>query len=251
MAEKFGCRETPVVASVGGPGTVLRRVSLPSMTPVELRSALSFEAEKYIPFKLDEVFFDFAVLGDRPGGQMEVFLGAARKELVNDLVEILSACGTPLAVDLETAALANAWEAAPAAAGEGVTCLLHVGNRGTVLDFIRGSQLEFAREIPVGGSAFKDAGGASPPPSWEEWLTQCRASFDFFEDQSGRRVERLALSGGGARLPGFKEWVQEASGLLVQVWDPLSGVPGSELAGEQGREALVIAMGLALRGLRG
>ena len=242
LAQKLGCPEVPLVAAVGGPGTVLRRVSFPKMTSSELKAALTFEAEKHIPFKLDEVFFDFSIQGDRGSGQMDVILAAARRELVQELVELLAPCGAPLAVDLEMAALANAWEAVPAAGGEGVTGLIHIGDRGTVLDFIRGSQLEFAREITLRPVL---------QPSWEEWLSQCRSSFEFYEDQFGRRVEQLVLSGGGACMAGFREWVQETSGLPVQAWDPLAGVPGSEQAGTaEARGALAVAVGSALRGFQ-
>ena len=79
LLEKLSYREVPLVASIGGAGTVLRRVSLPKMTPQELKSAFAFEAERYIPFKMEEVFFDFSILAERPGGQMDVLLAAARK----------------------------------------------------------------------------------------------------------------------------------------------------------------------------
>ena len=252
LLEKLGAPETPVVASVGGPGTVLRRASLPKMNSQELRAAFSFEAEKHIPFKLEEVFFDFCILKDRPDGQMEVLIAAARKELVSDLLGLFSSCGvTPLAVDLEMSALSNAWEEAPAEGAAAVEALLHLGDRGTVLDFIRDSQLEFAREINIGGTSIQpEAGGGLPldapepervkcPPSWEEWLAQCRASFDFYEDQFGRRVERLILSGKAARLNGFREWVQEASGLPTLLWTPFGQEP-----------SFAVATGLALRGVR-
>ena len=265
VLERLNYREVPLVASVGGPGTVLRRVSLPKMTPQELRSAFAFEAERYIPFKMDEVFFDFSILAERSGGQMDVLLAAARRELVNDLLELLAPCDvTPLAVDLEMVALTNAWIGS-SQAENGVTALLHIDGMGTVLDFIRDSQLEFAREISVGGSAFTQAVAAglhlevpeaerlkcrpegretevraAMQPAWEEWLSQCRVSFDFYEHQFGHRVERLVLSGGAARMSGFKDWIQqEASGLPTKVWDPMGNDP-----------SFAIAMGLALRGVQ-
>ena len=266
VLEKLSYRETSLVASVGGAGTILRRVSLPKMTPQELKSALSFEAERYIPFKMEEVFFDFSILGERPGGQMDVLLAASKKELVNDLLELLSSCEiTPLAMDLEMVALTNAWEGGSAPSEKGVTALVHIGSRGTVLDFIRDSQLEFAREINVGGAAFTQAVASAlsldPPeaerlksspegreaevraaltPAWGEWLSQCRVSFDFYEHQFGQRVERLVLSGGDARLPGFNDWVREAAGLPTTLWEPMGQDP-----------SFSIALGLALRGLVG
>ena len=259
VSEKLGCRESPTVAAVGGPGTVFRRVCLPKMSPKELRSALSFEAEKYIPFKLEEVFFDFFILEGGANGQMDVLLAAARKEVVNDLLKLLSACEvTPVAVDMEVVALANAWQGVAGARCKGVTGLLHLGSCGTILDIVRDSQLEFGREVPIGGTAFTKAGETRPAlqPVWEEWLGQCRTSFDFYENQSGQRLERLALSSGGARLAGFKEWVQEASGLQTEVWDPLAGIAGAEQvapaeAGPEVRAGFALAVGLALRGVKG
>lgn len=265
VLERLNYRDVPVVASVGGAGTLLRRVSLPKMTPQELRAAFAFEAERYIPFKMDEVFFDFSILAERPGGQMDVLLAAARRELVNDLLALLSACDvTPLAVDLEMVALTNAWEGASSQQPEsGVTALLHIDSLGTMLDFIRDSQLEFAREINVGGSAFTQAVAAglnlqvpeaeklkcrpegreqevraAMQPAWEEWLSQCRVSFDFYEHQFGHRVERLVLSGAAARMPKFNDWIRESSGLPAKLWEPMGQEP-----------SFTIAMGLALRGL--
>ena len=277
--ERLSPRDARVVTAVGGAGTVLRRVLFPKMSPHELKASLSFEAEKHIPFKPEEVFLDFSVLGDRPGGRMEVLLAAARRELVNDQISLLSAVGlTPQAIDLEVVALANAWEVSRPTAGDGVVALLHVGGRGTLLDFLLGGQLEFAREIPIGGNTFTQAiaealqldgpeaerikcdpdtrwAQVQPPlqASWEEWLNQCRASFDFYENQYGRRVERLLLSGGSARLTGFKEWVQEATGLPTEVWNPLSGVTSETdpQVVERAKIELGVALGLAVRGSAG
>jgi len=277
--EKVGARDLPLVASVGGTGTVLRLVTLPKMAPQELRTALSFEAEKYIPFRLEEVFFDCTILGDRPNGQMEVFLAAARRELVDDVLVLLAQEQVrPAAVDLDLVALANAWEGLGSAKGEEAAALIHVGHRGTLIDFFRGPRLQFAREIALGGGAFTRAvaeglhldaseaerlkcqpdgrageARAALQRAWDEWLAQCRVSFDFYENQYGRRVERLLLTGGSAALSGFREWVQEETGLATQVWDPLVGMErGPEADVPEGaRVALPVALGLAVRGAVG
>lgn len=273
---EIGAREVPLLASVGGTGTVLRRVSLPRMTVAELRTALSFEAEKYIPFRLEEVFFDCCILGERPNGQMEILLAAARKELVDDLQALLSGKGfTATAVDLDMVALANAWEALGSAQGEAVTALIHVGHRGTVVDFFSGSQLQFAREIALGGQFFTKALSeelrldaleaerlkCQPDArveevqralrhAWEEWLGQCRGSFDFYENQYGRRVDQLLLTGGSAALAGFKDWIQQGTGMPAEIWDPMAKLEcGPEVRVPEGaRAAYSVALGLALRG---
>ncbi len=261
-----------LAVAVGGPGTVVRTVVIPKMTPAELKAALNFEAEKYIPFQLAEVFLDSAILGDQPGGRMEIVLAAARKDLVHSRMELLGAVGiTPRGIDLESVALANAWEVSPVEGfGAGPVVLLHLGARGTILNFLSEKQLQFTREIPVGGQAFTQAVAeglgvdlkeaerlkcgpgdraeavrAALQPSWEKWLSQCRASFDFYENQFGKRVAHLVLSGGAARLAGFREWLQETMALPARLWNPLSGLAASAPPSET--EALVfgIAVGLA------
>ncbi len=264
-------RERLAVA-VGGPGTVVRTVVIPKMTPAELKAALNFEAEKYIPFRLDEVFLDSAILGDQPGGRMEIVLAAARKDLVHSRMGLLGAAGiTPRGIDLESVALANAWEVSPVeGCGADPAVLLHLGARGTILNFLSGKQLQFTREIPAGGQAFTQAVAeglgvdlkeaerlkcgsgdraeavrAALQPSWEEWLAQCRASFDFYENQFGRRVAHLVLSGGAARLAGFKEWLQAATGMPVHLWHPVSGLKGAAAVSESEALVLGVAVGVA------
>lgn len=254
--------KSPVIAAVGGPGTVLRSVVVPKMTPEELKTALMFEAEKYIPFKLNEVFIDSAILGDcpretgnpaisrgQPSGRMEITLGAARKELVQGLLEILTSAGVvPAAVDLEPVALTDAWEISRPAAGAEPVGLAHIGAQGTILSFFKEARLQFTREILLGGDSLaKEAAEGSK----EQWHSQCRASFDFYESQFGQKVTGLYLSGGFSGLEGLREWVQEATGLPTELWNPLSGLQTS-LSADQVRSvgpALAVAVGLGVRGV--
>ncbi|MBI3322659.1 MAG: type IV pilus assembly protein PilM [Candidatus Omnitrophica bacterium] len=270
-------RDAGVATAVSGPGTVVRAILFPKMTPQELRGSLAFEAEKHIPFKLEGVHLDFAILGEADNNQMEVLLGAARKEVVAEHLDLLSQAGvTPASVDLEMLALANSWEVSRPKENGGVVGLIHVGSRATLLDFLRGARLQFAREIPMGGAAFTQAVSeslkvdaaeaerlknrpearqqevrAALQPAWDDWLNRCRSSFDFFENQYGVRVERLVLSGGSAQIPGFKEWVQEASGLPTELWKAGAGLeaPGGAPLPEMEGVTYSVAVGLAAREL--
>lgn len=268
-------RDLNIVTAVGGTGAVLRRVLLPKMTPVELRGALRYEADKYIPFKTEEAYLDFAILGDRPGGRMEVVLAAARREIVQAHLDLLKEAQViPHAVDLETLALNNAWEVSHPIQESEVVVLIQVGARATILVFLVGSQFEFSREIPIGGEAFTQAVAgalkmdgsqaeqikcqpqtreeevrAALQPVWEKWFSQTRASFDFYEDQYGRRIEKLLLSGPSAHLSGFKEWLHAASEIPTELWDPVAGLGAAENSEnlESMKTSLGVAVGLAVR----
>lgn len=277
VLQSLGGKDLHVITAVGGTGTVLRSVLLPKMTPAELRGALAYEADKYIPFKPDEAHLDFAILGDRPGGRMEVVLAAARKELVNAHLELLrEAQISPHALDLETLALSNAWEISHPTQGSETAVLIQIGVRSTILVFLQGLQFAFSREILIGADAFTQAVAegltldalqaekikcepgpqadeveAALHPVWEKWLTQARASFDFYEDQYGRRVERIILSGPSAGLSGFREWVEATAGIPTENWNPVSGLSAGELSPEleSARLRLGVAVGLAIRGV--
>jgi len=274
---KLNAQEARVVAAVGGSGVVLRSIVLPKMAPQELRASLSFEAEKHIPFKMDQTFLDFSIVGARPDGRMEILLAAARKEVVEDRMALLQVAQvSPLAIDLEMVALANAWEMAGTdAQGDQVSVLIHVGARGTIFNFLKGKQVQFTRETGVGGDAFTQAVSeglhldsaqaetlkCAPgervqevrnalQPAWEEWLNQCRVSFDFYENQFGQEVSRLCLSGGSARLGSFVSWVGEETGLPTTAWNPLKGLTSEVDAAhiEQAGVSMGVALGLAVRG---
>ncbi len=298
---------TAIVTAVGGPGTVVRSVPMPKMSAQELKTALSFEAEKHIPFKLDEVFLDAPILSDLPNNRQEILLVAARKDLVNAHLELLtSAEAAAQVVDLEPVALANAWEVSRPEMGSHdseitsgaasdsrshdseitsgaasdsrsqAVGLVHIGGRGTILNFFSGIRLKFTREIPYGGESFTQALAealkmdvseaeklkcepgertqevrSAIQPSMEKWLTQCRASFDFYENQFGSRVERLVLSGGSAGLSGFQEWIQETAGLPTEIWNPTAGLKSDPHCPPVGSEGVTlgVALGCALRGV--
>lgn len=276
VLQEMDLRQTSLVTAVGGSGTVVRLTVLPRMTPQELRSAILFEADKYMPFKPEEVYLDAEVLGEAGPGRAEVLVAAARKDLVDEHLRMLSQAGlNPAAVDLETLALANALEIGAVRDRKGATAHAHVGAKGTIVNILQDGRLRFVREISLGGDSFSQAVAeglridaleaerlkcepagreaevaAVLRPAWEGWLAECKRSLDFYENQHGRPVEHLLLSGGSAVSESFRAWLQGSAGLNVEVWDPLQGLEAEAPPGIQ-PAVLGVAVGLAIRGAGG
>lgn len=275
--EPMDLRQAVLVTAVGGSGTVVRTAVFPRMTPPELRSAISFEADKYLPFKPEEVYLDAAVLGEAGPGRAEVLVVAARRDLIQERLETLSQAGlSPAVVDLEALALANAVGTdGGSAVSKGTMAHLQVGAKGTLINLLQDGRLRFVREIPLGGNSFTQAlseglridapeaerlkcdpaGRESEVagilrPAWEGWLAECKRSFDFYESQHGQQIGRLLISGGSALSEGFRSWLQESAGLPLAVWDPLQGLEAEVPPGIQ-PVTLGVAVGLALRGVAG
>ena len=106
-------RNKNVAAAVCGHSVIVKKVSLPVMTRDELDEQIRWEAEQYIPFDVNEVNLDFQILDSADDqGQMDVLLVAAKKDLIDDYVQVISEAGLiPVAIDVAAFAVENAFEA--------------------------------------------------------------------------------------------------------------------------------------------
>jgi type IV pilus assembly protein PilM len=173
-------RSKQVVTSVAGQSVVVRYVSMPRMSENELRQAVRLEADRYVPFELDDVVLDCQPLrrksgrGGEEGGEgsetMGVLLVACRNQPLDEQAKLVQSQGlTPIAIDVDVFALANAWElcgppddqiedAAPVegeakkkSADERAIALVDVGATRTAINVLAAGETCFSREIGIGG----------------------------------------------------------------------------------------------------
>ncbi len=113
-----------VVSSVSGRSVIVRYINTPAMAADELKEAMRYEADKYIPFEMDEVILDTVPLEEQVDeeGDMRVVIVAVKKDIINEHVRLLQDGGLyPHIVDVDCFALGNAFElAAPAGVPEEV-----------------------------------------------------------------------------------------------------------------------------------
>ncbi len=249
-AIQFSTLHAPVIATaVGGPGVVVRFTTFPAMSAAELRQAVPFEAEKQIPYPIADVVLDCQALAPPQGGRQDVVFVAAKNEVIEERTQLLREAGlAPQVIDVEPFALANAWElTAPSASA--VTALLVVEARRTLLDLVAGPRLRLTREFPTGTAG--DVHDVTPEVL-EHLVQQLRLSVDYFENQSGQALERIAVSGPALRWPGFLEALRGAAGQPVEPWDPVAAIPKAPSLSDAAWTAiapeLAVAVGLSLRG---
>src|SRR5690606_15500923 len=76
QSQRIKAKEAAV--SVSGHSVILRKINLPVMTREELDESIQWEAEQYIPFDINDVTIDVAILNEHNDqGQMDVLLVAA------------------------------------------------------------------------------------------------------------------------------------------------------------------------------
>jgi type IV pilus assembly protein PilM len=92
---------------------IVRNIDMPEMTEDELRGAIGFQAQDYIPIPVDEVVLDFQALGKRVAAdgsvRQEVLLVAAQKTMVDAFVSAVKQAGLKVSgIDVSSLALVRA-----------------------------------------------------------------------------------------------------------------------------------------------
>lgn len=276
---KFGSKRVNI--SVAGPLVLSRLIEMPQMSDEELKSAIRFEAEKSIPFSIDETTLDYQVISsDASARKVKLLFAAAKNDLVKISIDALMQCGfTVNSVDIDGIAITNAFlSGKPPADAQKCAALLNIGDSFSNFSVAYQGTPCILRDISIAGKDFTEEIGKNLSvsaaealsikhkfpdekkdilfevirPVLEKLVNDTRLSLGYFEDnfQKGA-ADAVYLSGGSCRLFGLKEFFSETLSMKVDFWDPLSSfnigqnIPAEALEGA--RHALAVAAGLAIR----
>jgi type IV pilus assembly protein PilM len=283
LFKSYNIKESNVAVSIGGYSVIVKKISVQTMDEEKLQETIHFEAEQYIPFDISDVNLDFQILGESESnpGQMDVFRVAARKEMVNDYINLVNLAGlNPCIVDVEAFALQNTFEANYDMQSEN-TALIDIGASKTSLNILKGNSSLFMRDVSLGCGqinqkimsliecSFEEAEqlkyGDKPDRLTQEdlkgivssvvtdWCTEIRRALDFFystypEDQ----IKRIILSGGGANIDEFRELLAAEASAEVESINPFKNVQidkknFDDAFIKQIAPQAAISMGLAMR----
>ncbi len=169
-------RNKYVVTSVANQAQINRIIQMPKMSLKELDEAIKWEAERYIPFPIDEVVLDYDVLDnpdDLPAdAQMEVMIAAAQHEVIARNVEVIKLAGLePVVIDVKPFAALRALRGS--LLGEHLTkgtlsggtltesgevgVVLEIGASNSTITLVRGDRVLMNRNINVSGDDFSVA----------------------------------------------------------------------------------------------
>ncbi len=145
--------------SISGYSVIVKRIHVPYITEKEIEDNLLIEAEKYVPFEIEDVYIDFSILPadkENPEGA-DIFLVAAKREIVDTYAGLLEAVGlTPAVIDVDAFALVNSFESAFGDVSEPAV-LVDIGANKTNLNIIRDGMPVFARDMAIGGEQLTEA----------------------------------------------------------------------------------------------
>lgn len=265
-----------------GSSTVIRYVNFLRMNKTELKQALKFEAQKHIPFSLNEVNLDAEILkNDLPENKMLVLIAAIKKELTQQRLKILENAGLRSNIlDIDSIALINAFNfnypKIDVPENKSI-CLLNIGASISNVNILDNRIPRLSRDIHSAGANFTkklmdifelDFKAAeelkiNPDPERankvkagvESVLTnlaaEIRTSFDYYESQNSSSVVKIFLSGGGSKISGLSEMLTVCLGIPVESWDAFKQIKISDKIDAQKLNSFSgqfnVAAGLALR----
>lgn len=281
--EGSGIKGSGVNVSVSGQEVICRYILMPLMKAEELKSALVFEAEKHIPFPINECVIDGAILKTGlPESKMLVLIAAVKKNVLAERIKLVEQSGLSVnSVDVDTVAVINAFQERFLAAQKDkmetkLYALLNIGASVSSFSVISEGIPRFSRRINVGGDDFTkkisaafsldfpgaeglklspgeklDAVMASVEPVVSGLANEIRLSLDYFESRSVTGVERIFLSGGGSSFARLDGNLKQVLDIEFAYWSPLEGLEFANDAArneaEKHRNKLDVAIGLALK----
>jgi type IV pilus assembly protein PilM len=276
----------PVNYAVPAQSVFARFVKLPALDAEKIDKIISFEAQQNVPFPIDQVVWDYQLVGGGMGEQIQVVIVAIKTDLLDEINNTVEETGLRTRiVGMASMALYNAF-CYNYTNLNGCSLLVDIGARTTNVLFIESGRI-FSRSLPIGSSAItaaiskefgesfaaaetrknRDAfvalGGAAEPADpnigrvskiARSTMTRLHAELmrsiaHYGAQQQGNRPERIFLCGGGAGMPNMREFFHEKFQLPIEFFNPLQNVSVSESAPEAARSAHLLGelVGLALR----
>src|SRR5260370_6519101 len=152
MMAELQIRREAVNYAVPAQSVFARFVKLPAVEEEKIERIIAFEAQQNVPFPIDEVVWDYQLIGGGGDEQVQVVLVAIKADLLDEINAAVEETGLRTKiVGVATMALYNAFRYNYADLG-GCSLLVDIGARTTNLVFIEPQKI-FSRSVPVGGSS--------------------------------------------------------------------------------------------------
>ena len=264
-----------------------RLLTFPFGSLKKIDQTVQFEIESYIPFEVDQVVLDYAIVWQTKEASRVMVIYVQKGELAKQLAMLATVGVDPRYVCIEgvdQVGLINLGMVPP----EGAYAVIDIGHAKTTVTICRGRNLAFVRAISLAGKVLTEAiarrklevpvdeaerikieMGHLPLPEEEivddlsrnvalavrecvdELLLHLRQTFFTYREAEGASVEGIYLSGGTSRLPGIDRYLSDALKLNVAYLNCTDFHFSKLDRAEAHRHVIPQALSLALKGVAG
>jgi len=284
VVKRSGSKLTDIVAAVSSSSVITKEIELPAgLTELQMEMQIEVEADQYIPYPMEEVAFDFDVLGEAENNPdlVRVLLAACRQENVEHRRQAIEMAGfNPKVIDVESFAVERAYKLIEGQLDEvsdQVVAIADIGASVCSFTVLVDGKIIYSREQQFGGKELTEEIQRRYGLSWEEageakrkgglpedYATEVLAPFKeslvqhitrslqfFYSSSHFNYVDQLFLAGGVSALEGLVDEVEQVIGLPTAVANPFANmqlhksINPTALANDA--PAMLLAVGLAMR----
>lgn len=273
------------IASLPEEKAFLQVIQMPKMKENELKKAIRFEAENYVPLPVDKVYLDSEITEPVVNSldHIDALITALPQKTINPYIVALKRSGLkPVILEMESQAISRAL------IRDGIALkpvlLVDLGASSTRLSIFSGHSLRFTSSVAFSGRRLTEAIADSRKISFqqaeklkikeglnkqkilepiiEEFIREIKKYIEYYQNHSthehipstSKEIEKIILSGGGANLKGLSDFFSLKLKLPVELGNPWINIlpsPIKELPELPYSESLryTTALGLALRGV--
>lgn len=250
---KAGISAKNVICSLPESKSFLRIVTIPQMSNEEVSEAIKWEIEAVIPLSIDQVYYDWQILDHqltKNKNQMDVIIVAVSQRYINTYTEVLksaglSAYGFELESVAETTSLLREDE-------RGITTMIiDIGDKSTSFVITVDNIPVFTSSIPLSaesltksieqtfGITYREAENIkitygigsvlrndhvfqATNAVVENFVTEAQKSINFYLSglTYSDAIDRIIMSGGGAKTLGFIPYLSRRLGYNIELGNP-------------------------------
>lgn len=281
--EVSGITYKNVCIGLSGPNTLARRLQLAGGSDEEIEDQVSWEAEQYLPFNIEDSRVSYHLIGENEGGGVDVLIAAAKLDVIDSFKGLVAEAGLKAkVVDLDLIALTNIIEHVlddELLIPDTSWIFMDIGAQKTGFLIYRNETIVFSKEIPIGGVMITeeiqrqmgvnyeqaedlkingDSNGNLPEEIIEiidsvneAFFTEVRKTLDFYiTSSSDDSIAECYITGGGSVVPGLQEGLQGLLGIAVNQFNPFDRLAFGNFSDDEITEIAYrgsVTLGLALR----
>ncbi|MEK7555310.1 MAG: type IV pilus assembly protein PilM [Patescibacteria group bacterium] len=254
LLRQLNCKTRDVVASIPSFSAFITLLEIPEMPASEITETMKYQIRQYIPLPASEVTIDWLPAGKRQDehgvNKQQIVLVSVPNEQIRKYQNIFKLAGLNLrALEVESLALIRALivnDPTP-------TAVVDIGARSTNIVIADKGYLRFNGQTDFAGGSLTQAIASSlninvlraedlkkrkgligiggdyelstlTIPFLDAIITEVKRAKDNYEKNSGSKIERVILAGGGANLLGIAQYFEKEIGLTTVIGNPFSRV---------------------------
>lgn len=231
-------RSERIVVGVPRRSVVLKTIDLPSLKKENIPQLVEYEIEKHLPFRTEDVYYDFELIEKIGENLYRVLLAAVKKDFIDPLRDLFERVPLrPKVFDISSLGIFNAFSFRDGFSGN-ICALIFLDHKEAELEVVRKGHLVSSRSLTLkDGDAFV-----------EGLQLELGRSLYGINGKGEEKVSRVILSGPGSLRAGLAEAIKERLSTETKIEDPSTKVTMRPM-GPEDRHSLIPAIGLALRGL--